>query len=516
MRYHERSTIGRNLFVASVLALAVFPVLPLLINAGGDVTARPVFTYSFGIAVRNSMVIGIGVGLVSFAVGFPLGLLSRLYCFPGQTVFVWLQTVPVLLPSFLLAIGWSNLATSVGLAGMLRSSGLASSILLLGCQAIPLPLLATRAACHNLTASQLDAARLHGGDWTVIWLSAKACGTAGAFAAMLGGVLSLSDPGAPLILGVRVAAVEILTSFASLYDYSLAVRQCLALAGLVLLCIAPLLWFGLPSLAAATLALQTRTGTPCVHRGFGRLAAGGALAVLLIGLIGPVVGLCLPVVSNPMIPRALQTVGRTWTETILYAFGAGIVAVTCATSLAIAVGRSMRWRMCVLGVMLGLFALPPALAGLGAAQLAAKAPPGLDWLTRGAAAPCVVLGLRFLPVATIAVLRAVLAMSPSWRDAARLHGVADISFFIRVVMPALRPALLVAFVLVSVLASADITTQLLLQPAGRQSLPVAIFTVMANSPEGLVASLSLAYLGCMILLLGIGTLTPLWLGRRTA
>jgi hypothetical protein len=43
------------------------------------------------------------------------------------------------------------------------------------------------------------------------------------------------------------------------------------------------------------------------------------------------------------------------------------------------------------------------------------------------------------------------------------------------------------------LATADVGSVLLLHPPGQGSLPLAIFTVMANAPESLVASLCLVY-----------------------
>ena len=53
----------------------------------------------------------------------------------------------------------------------------------------------------------------------------------------------------------------------------------------------------------------------------------------------------------------------------------------------------------------------------------------------------------------------------------------------------------VAILLVALLGTADISTLLLLHPPGEGSLPLAIFTVMANAPEALVASLCLIYVG---------------------
>ena len=68
-------------------------------------------------------------------------------------------------------------------------------------------------------------------------------------------------------------------------------------------------------------------------------------------------------------------------------------------------------------------------------------------------------------------------------------------YFVRVLLPWLAPSALLAAAAVALLAIADIHSVLLLHPPGQSSLPLAIFTVMANAPESLVASLCLAYLG---------------------
>ncbi len=88
---------------------------------------------------------------------------------------------------------------------------------------------------------------------------------------------------------------------------------------------------------------------------------------------------------------------------------------------------------------------------------------------------------------------------------------------LRVLLPLLAPAVLVGVLLVMVLAAADITTtHLLLPTTGHPSLPLAIFTVMANSPEGLVASLCLIYLlGVVLLTVAVWQLSR-WLRRRTS
>jgi len=506
----------RWLLICAVLCLAIVPALPLVISTLGQEPGRAVWTKAFRQAMLSTLWLGVGASILSLLIGLPLGLLAALYRFPGRPPLVLFQALPLLLPSFLPAIGWSNLATADWARWMPAPDGFAGCVFVLGLQAVPLPFFATWAACQNLTASQIDAARLHGGERQVLKLSARACAPVALLAALLGGILSLSDPGAPLILGARSAAIEIRTSFSALFDYELAGRQCLLLAGLVLLLTAPVLLFGLRSLATAVLAIQTRPVVPYRHGALSRWACSGLLCLSAIGVVLPTIGLCLPAAENPMWQRASQKVAATAGTTLLFTGGAGMVAVVMATVIALAVWRDSARRLVVLAVLLSLLAVPPALAAIGTSRVAAHAPPWLDWLTRSQATVALVLGLRFLPVATVAMMRAVGTISPSWMDAGRVHGVAPSRMLCRVILPSMTAAIIVSLLLVMVLAAADITTTHLLQPPGKQSLPVAVFTVMANSPQGLVASLCLLYLACVVGMLIVISQVPRFWQTRAA
>jgi iron(III) transport system permease protein len=508
------ATVLRWLLVGGVLCLAIVPTLPLVISTFGQESARPLWTKAFADSVVTTLLLGCGVSLLSLTIGFPLGLLAASYRFPGRSSLVLLLVLPLLLPSFLPCIGWSNLAAARWFGWLPAASGLAGCTFVLGLQAVPLPFFATWAAWQNLTASQIDAARLHGGEKAVLMLSARACAPVAVLAALLGGILSLSDPGAPLIFGCQTVAVEIRTSFSALYDYELAGKQCLLLAGMVLLLTAPVLILGLRGLAAALLARQTRPALPYPHPVVRWVAMIGLMSVLLVAIGFPTLGLCLPAAENPMLQRALEKVTDTAATTLIFAGGAGMVAVALATAIALAVAKDSLARLTTLAVLTALLAMPPALAAIGVARVATHAPPQFDWLTRSQLTVSLVLGLRFLPVAALAMMRAVGSLSPSWTDAARVHGVAPHRLLGRVILPLLAPAIIVSLLLVAVLSSADITTTHLLQPPGKQSLSVAIFTVMANSPEGLVASLCLLYLLCVAGLLAVASwLVRWWPGR---
>ncbi len=401
--------------VFAILTAAVAPAFYLVFSAWGTRSTTALWERSFIEAIGSSLAAAACVCAGSFAIGFPLGLLSSLYRFPARRALILYQILPLLFPSFLLAIGWSNLrvASALPLPG-----GKWGTPFVFVFQAVPLVFFTTLAACGALTASQIEVARLHGGERCVLLGAARSAAPPAVLAAFLGGILSLSDPGAPLIFGGRPAAVHVLTSFSALYDFALAAKQCLILAGIVLALVLPSFVFGLPVLAAALLARQVRAPRPLPHRALGLLCCFGLGAVLAAGVLGPSVGLFLPALKNPSFGRALLEVKKTALDTLLYAGGAAFVCSVLALALALVSGRRWGLRLFVMGVLLGTLSLPPALGALGMVQLASNAPPQLDWLTRSRLAVVLVQGLHFLPIGALVMFRAVSSLSPSLSEAA--------------------------------------------------------------------------------------------------
>jgi ABC-type Fe3+ transport system permease subunit len=274
----------------------------------------------------------------------------------------------------------------------------------------------------------------------------------------------------------------------------------------------PVVMLAAPRLAAQMLARQT-------HRVY-RVPAGRAGVAITLGftvlifltMAAPLAGLLLPLSGGLDAGRAWREVQRTGLNTLFYAAGAGLVAAFLAVATALFVGRSERLRTVVLGACLMLFALPPSLSALGLVQTATSAPAWLDGLLRSRLTVCDQLGLRFFPIAALIALRSWGTLSPSWTEVAAVHGVPVGRYLRKVVLPHLLPAAGAGLLLVGLLATAEVGSLLLLHPPGQSSLPLAIFTVMANAPESLVASLCLAYLS---LAFGIVALFCIGVGRWT-
>jgi iron(III) transport system permease protein len=447
-----------------------------------------------------SLIIAAGVTALGIFIGWPAGVGCALYWFRGRTALLFLLIVPLIMPSFLGAIGLSMVRTGFALPDVAPFSGLSGCIWSQSGMAVGLAAFAALVMLRSITESQANAVRL-AGDERLLWRQGlKRALPASLASSALGGVLTLGDSGSGVLLGVRTAAGEILTAFAARYDLHEASRLCMSLAAVGLV-------ITLPLLRAALLTVQPLVAgrdpagrlMPRTWRAPLRLAL--LFTVVAIISLAPPVGLVLPVLRNADFSRAWSVIVRTGADTVIYAAGAACVSVVVACVLTAWVGQRLwRQRFVLAGLFVSL-AIPPAWPALGWLNLSNHTPESLDWLMRGKAAVCIILGFRFLPVAFVLLLRRWNSFAPSWRMAARLHGVPKTVFYHRVLLPYLRPGLAVAGLLVAVFASGEVTIPLLLHPPDAQSVPLAIFTIMANAPEGFVATLCLCYIAAVIAIL---------------
>ena len=417
--------------------------------------------------------------------------------------------LPLLLPSFLVAIGWSSLAAKAG--GPIHSfiNGPGGCVLVFSATGIPLAMLTAYAACTSLTSSQHDAARIAGGARPFFGHVLRFASTPAMLATLLSSVLSVSDPGPGQILGVLTAGSEILTSIAATYDFTLAARQCLVLGLFVLLIAGPVIWAAAPTLTNAVLARQTRQQRRVKHGRMHLVGLCGLAITLLVLVAGPLLGLLLPIGEGTGIARATEELRRTIWNTLLCALVAGSLSACLAIAIAFFVGRDRKaMRLAIVSLAI-LFVLPPSLGALGIVHIKSFLPTSLDPWANSRLIVGAQLALRFVPVAAVLMLRSWGATSQTWAMAAAVHGVPFTRYILRILVPWMIRSAALAGLLVGLLATGDIVTVLLLHPPGEATLPLAIFTVMANAPESLVASMCLLYVaGASALLIGLAALAP--------
>jgi len=507
----ERPGRWRAVGLAFVFALVLVPILPLLAGALERAGGTSWLGSGFAAALGRGLRLAVAVAAVALATGWPCGVLAGLFRFRGRRFLLAALLLPLLAPPFLWALGWSMTASLLDRGTLL--DGLGGTALAFQAAAFPLVFFASLAATRGISSGQSGATRLAGGEAQLVRQALRHSFGAALLAALLAAGMSLADPGPGQVLGYDGASAQILISFSALYDFPLAARQCLAVAGLALVAVTPAALLLAPTLARGLLARDVQAapllGRPVWSKGVAVLLT---LAVILLIAL-PATGLLRPALDGFPLERVTGEIARTLGNTVFYGGGAALLAVALGLVAAICTGRSPTTGAVLLGGMMLVLALPPALGALGLVHAASGSPAALDPLLRSRFTVALWLGLRLFPVAALFLMRRMGETAPSWAPAAAVHGMPLRPYLRQVLLPWLAPAAGISGVAVALFAVADIYSALLLHPPGESSLPLAIFTVQANAPETFVASLCLAYLGGAALLLA--ALVPLFTTRTT-
>jgi iron(III) transport system permease protein len=496
---------------SSSIVLLLLPLLPALPLLGLALYSSDPFSYgglAFEHALANSVIVALLVMLGAFCLGMPIGVLNALYDYRGRRLLLPLALLPLLAPSFLWPLGWRWLLQHQGRALLPFISGYSGCVLMFLPAAVTLVLFTTAVSLAALSRSQIEAARLAGGEGTVFRLACRHALVPAALAAILAGIITLSDPGAGFAVGLPLASSEILLSFTAFYDYALAGRQCLMLALLVLTAALPIAYLAAPRLVADISARQMmQPHQPVIHPQMSNIARATMLALVLPLTLLPSLGLMLPLRRWVHVVRACGDLVHTGMNTLVYAAGAGFFATFLGLALAFCAGRQERLRRLAIGSCLTLFALPPMFLALGFVHGVTQLPPWTDPVLRGRLGVCMALGIRFFPVAALLALRSWGTMSPSLARAAGVHGVPLGRYLWQVVLPLQRRAIMTTVLLIGLLASAEIGMVLLLYPPGQESLPLHIFQIIGYpSPSSRLAAL------CSVeLVLANGLLALTWI-----
>ncbi len=496
----ERPGRWRPAGLAALIVVAMLPALPLFLTLfqGPDLPALKA-ARSFAPLAARSMATAAAGGLVSLLVGGFAGITQCLYRFGLAALFRFVMLLPLVAPPLLWAVGFRNLCRWHPGASFLFSgwSGMVSITAITG---VPLVMLGTIMACNSIGNSQCLAARLAGGEKTLLRLVARQVFPVSLLAACLAACLTLSVPGPAMALGVKSAVSEILLSFSALYNLKLAALQSLLLASGVMVVMGAAMVFAGSSPATLLVSVPGKLDR-IHHRGMSFAALVFHVAAAAIFVLLPCAGLVGPAFSSPFYPQVVNTVARTLGNTLFYAGGAGLLAAFMGILAVFFMGRFNKYRVAGFCFMAVIIALPPALGALGFAAAAAHAPAWADLLFRGGVSVCIVQGLRLFPFAALAGARFFASMPPSWVYAAEMQGVDFWLYTRKVTGTALLRIMAVSFLTGFLLSAADAGTVLLLHPPGAQNLPLAIFTVMANAPAGLTAQLSLVYIAAAALFL---------------
>ena len=447
--------------------------------------------------LANTALLGLGTALLATAIGAPLGLALARIALPQKTLLRLVLAAPVLLPPYIVALAWTYLGSSRGIVAALAGRDLLSewtysvpaAIIVLSVVLYPLAMLATEVAGRRVDGRLEEAALVVAPPGRVLCrITLPLVAPSVVAAALVIFVLAVSEFGVPGLLRVRVYTTEVFTAFAALYDFS---RAILVAVPLLLLCLV------VAALAAAILGerlVSTRRGSgtpPALLGAWRRPATTAAIVVVIVALGGPLVVLVREAMGAQSWSAVVGGSGDAIANSLLLA----TVGATAVVSIAVWLGYARARAPGRIGqladvLLLVVFAVPSTIIGVGLIGLWNR--PGLLGTVYGTDVMFLLAYLaRFVPVAALALAASTRYVPVSHEEAAAVAGAGWLRTMSRIVLPQIRLGVVAAWVIAFILAFGEIGVSILVAPPGEATLPIRIYTIIANTPSSHVAVLAL-------------------------
>jgi ABC-type Fe3+ transport system permease subunit len=217
---------------------------------------------------------------------------------------------------------------------------------------------------------------------------------------------------------------------------------------------------------------------------WGPFACGAVIAIS----VGLPLGVIASQASGEALAQALSLADRPLTNSFVVATLGATMLVLLGLGVGYTVDRGRAYSLDVAGMI--LFALPATITGIGLITFwNTPLLSGVVYNTRA----IIIIGYlsRFL-ILTERIFVSTLAQLPiSSEESARVDGATAWQVAGYVVLPMMRPAIVTAWILAFIFCFGELTTTIVVYPAGGSTLPISLYTIMANSPEPLTASMSL-------------------------
>jgi iron(III) transport system permease protein len=452
----------------------------------------------------NTFALGIGTALLATAIGAPLGLALARVPLRAKALLRVALAVPVLLPPYIVALAWTYLGGSRGLVASVIGYDLLSewtyslpaAIVVLSLVFYPLSMLATEATLRRIDGRLEEAAVLLAPAGVVLRrITFPLAAPAILATALIIFVLSVSEFGVPGLLRVRVYTTEVFTAFAALYDFTRAIVIALPL---VLLCL--IVAVVAVMLVGERLVTGRRvSGAPPVFLdGWRQPAEAAAIGAVAIASGIPLIILAGEALGAESLSAVLQGSGPAILNSLLLATVGATAVVTIATWLGYARARAgVRVGRVADALFIVVFAVPSTIVGVGLIGLWNRT--GVLGALYGTDAMFILGYLaRFVPVAALVIAAATRYVPMSHEEAASVSGAGWLRTMTRIVVPQIRLGLVTAWVIAFVLAFGELGVSILIAPPGEATLPIRIYTIIANTPPSHVAALALLQ-ACVIL-----------------
>jgi len=490
-----------------IVVLVVVGLLPLLYMLLGSIAAdgRLDFTgYKILFSskrelllLRNSFTLSLLTTFFALLFGVPAGVLLARTDLPFRGVFAVCLTFPLLIPPYIMAFSWFLLLGRGGFLSRLFHVhapwlfGRYGCVLVLSTVFMPVVMLLTMIFVKTVNPRFEEAARLHAG-WPAVLLkiTLPMILPGVSLAAVLVFLLSMGEFSVPMFLRYDVFPVESFIRFSAFSDE----RAGTAAAVPLLVTAFVLLFLEGRFLKNRMYRLQPAAESGCspvIELGRYRRPATLVPGVFCgVTVLAPLSALFVESDSIACYSEAFRKAGDSIVRSLLYAsMGAAVLTVIGFFLGYIVHTRAVRFWRSVDSLTVFLFALPGTVIGLGLIGLWNRPATNFIYGTF----LIIILGYvaRYSAVAGRIMVSAFAQIPSSMEEAAQLAGAGWPRRMISIIAPLSRRGLAGCWLVSFIFCLRETGISMMVYPPGHDTVTVRTFTLMANSPAGLIAALSM-------------------------
>ncbi|HSH67269.1 MAG TPA: iron ABC transporter permease [Bacteroidia bacterium] len=452
----------------------------------------------------NSLSLGFLTVVIANVIGIPAAfILSRTNLVFKNFIKIGFL-LPIFIPPYISALSWGSVLGRNGLMNSLFNVGeftnsiynsLFGASFILGISFLPITILFISDSLSSLEKEIEEAALMEASRGKIFFkLTLPLLKPSILSSSILIFILTISEFGVPMLLGVNVFTTEIFTQFSAFYNYDAAIILSMPLT---IISFALIYWEYRKLKGVAFVNTESiKNKTAEINLGSWQAKVFIALILLLFVLI------LLPIII--LFFKSLPV--NSYTQALIYMEKPVVVSfinsltgafILSALGFLAAYFVERRNKKSIDIQLFFYFAIPSTVLGIGLIQLWNR------WIFSDFIYNTFIIvqlgyTARFLIISERLFLTAFKQLPVSLEEAAAVEGATQIQIFRKVLIPILKPTFFISFVLGFIFCFGELGTTIVVFPAGQSTLPITLYTIMANSPESVYSAMSIIILFAII------------------
>ncbi len=481
---------------------------------------RDIFlTLKYGKVISSSLILASITTIVSAFIGVPAGFFLAKTNLPLKKLFTICFFIPLIIPSYITGIAWVNLLGRTGFLNNVLSQytllspesvsnfiySIYGASFILSINLFPVVMLVTEYALKSINPRLEESGLVAGSVFQVFrQITFPLIAPAILSGMMIVFVLSLSEFGVPSLLQVNVLTTQIFTQFSAFYNEKAATAIAFPLIAITLV----LIILERTYLRGKSFEILGRTSShSTLQYNITWLTVTGLIFctfILIVCVVTPLSALILNTKTISAYHDAVMLARNGITNSILF----GSIGATLLTITGFFLGylsEKIRYRLknSTAAFIWIFFAVPATVSGIGLIKLWNRPEGACQFIY--SSLWIVILGyvIRFLPLSSRIMANYLKQIPHSMEEAGTVTGISWFRVLGNILLPLQSHGLIATWLISFMFCIGELGTTVLVYPPGHETLPIALFTIMANSPTDVVSALSIVIIAMTLLPVGI-------------